>query len=69
MPDFSFDTLADDPLLLIALVAAHDSWGSAAWSEASLQARADAEAWTDEMWLGACEGRRLRNRAPKTCTA
>lgn len=58
MPDFSFDTLADDPLpSLAALVAAHDSWGSAAWSEASLQARADAEAWTDEMWLAAREGR------------
>ncbi len=50
MPDLSFTTLEKSPIRpLSALCSALSRWGESAWSESSLQNRAAADGWSDEM--------------------
>jgi hypothetical protein len=48
-PDFSFSTLAADPLPTVkALVDAMQTWGGVYWAEAELERRAAEEGWSQE---------------------
>lgn len=57
-PDLSFATLAADPVpALSSLVQIHARWGTDAWGDGALEARADRHGWTDEMRDAARSGR------------
>jgi len=49
-PDLRFATLANDPLpSLASLITALEEWGTSAWGSATLDDRAELEAWSAEM--------------------
>ncbi|MFN3152110.1 helicase-related protein [Bremerella sp.] len=57
LPDFSFENLAHSPIeSLEKLVEEHEKWGESAWSKETLDRRAIAENWSDEMRASADEG-------------